>query len=193
MDRLSAVLAHIDRANARDPCIDVASDGSNPAALLYGRRMTHVLDDFAPTASEELKIAARGQHIERWLRPRSSYPEGREGYLCWRRDAAQFHAARVSDLMQEAGYDEATRNRVSALMLKKGLKKDHEAQTLEDVACLVFFRWYAGVFSQKHAADRILSIVNKTARKMSARGRCAAIALDLPSHVTAAIAAVGSA
>lgn len=189
MDLLAVIFASIDDANARDPSVELGVGGPAPAALLYGRRMTQVLDDFAPTASQELKIAVRGQHIERWLRPRSSYPVGRDGYLNWRRDAAQFHAGRVAALMREAGYDGVACDRVSALTLKKNLKTDPETQTLEDVACLVFFRWYAGTFSEKHTEERILSIVSKTARKMSAKGRTAAMALGLPPDVTEAIAA----
>ena len=185
--RLAAVLARVDEANARDPHREETPSGAEPAALLYGRRMSRVLEDFAPDASEELSIAARGQHIERWLRPRSSYPEGRDGYLAWRRDAATYHAARVAALMLDAGYEAARCDRVGSLMLKKNLKADLEAQTLEDVACLVFFRWYAGTFSAKHDAARILAIVSKTARKMSAEGRAAALELGLPPEVADAI------
>jgi hypothetical protein len=189
MDRLAQIIALIDDANAQDPNGEAVSRASVPAALVYGRRMSEILDDFAPEASEGLKIAVRGQHVERWRRPRSSYAEGREGYLSWRRDAAKYHAARVEALMQQAGYNRPSCDRVASLMLKKNLKTDSEAQTLEDVACLVFFRWYAGDFSQKHEAGRILAIVTKTARKMSAKGRAAAIALGLPPDVTEAIAA----
>ena len=187
MDRLLLLCASIDDANALDPNLEEALSGTQPAARLYGRRMTQVLEDFAPNASEELKIAVRGQHIERWMRPRASYPEGREGYLAWRRDAAKYHASRVEALMRDLGYGLAICDRVTSLMLKKNLKADSEAQTLEDVACLVFFRWYAGSFSEKHDAERILAIVSKTARKMSSKGRAAALELGLPPHVAKAI------
>ncbi len=191
MGRLDELFAQIDGLNAHDPEQADADTTSIPAALLYGQRMSHVLETFEPEASEELTIAARGQHIERWLRPRSGYPEGREGYLAWRRDAARYHAERVTGLMASCGYDEATRERVSALMRKKHLKSDPEAQTLEDVACLVFLQWYAGAFSQKHAMDKILPIISKTAAKMSAKGRAAALKLNLPPPVAAAIAEAG--
>lgn len=188
MSRLTTLFACIDDANARDPNQEDAAGGTQPAALLYGQRMTDVLKGFVPDASEELAIAARGQHIERWLRPRKDYPEGREGYLVWRRDAAKFHAERISALMQSCGYDTATCQRVADLMRKKNLKIDPEAQTLEDVACLVFLKFYAGAFSQKHAFDRVLPIVKKTAAKMSANGRAAALALQLPEPVAATLA-----
>ncbi len=93
--------------------------------------------------------------------------------------------------MRDAGYDADRCRRVAALMLKTDLKSDADVQVLEDVACLVFFRWYAGSFSDKHALERVLSIAGKTARKMSANGRAAALALDLPEPVAAAIAGAG--
>lgn len=188
MTPLAAIFACIDDANACDPNQEAAPSGATPAALLYGQRMTEVLDAFAPGATEELSIAVRGQHIERWLRPRSDYPQGREGYLTWRRDAARFHAHRVSDLMQSCGYDTPSRERVVDLMRKKNLKIDPQAQTLEDVACLVFLKWYAGAFSEKHALDKVLPIVKKTAVKMSAKGRAAALALNLPAPVASVFA-----
>jgi hypothetical protein len=191
MSRLEQLFTRIDELNAQDP--EQADDGATsvPAALLYGRRMSQILETFDPEASEELAIAARGQHIERWLRPRTDYPEGREGYLAWRRDAARYHAERVTGLMASCGYDEAARERVSGLMRKKHLKADPEVQTLEDVACLVFLRWYAGAFSHKHAMEKVLPSISKTAAKMSARGRAAALDLNLPPPVTAAIAEAG--
>ncbi len=186
-ERLAAVLAAIDEANAADPKREVADGRSEPAALLYGRRMSQVLDEFAPDASDNLKIAVRGQHIERFLRPRSNYPEGRAGYLAWRRDAARFHADRVTALMADQGFPETDRERVAALIRKEGFKRDPEAQTLEDVACLVFMRWYFAPFADKRTPEELLDIVTKTARKMSARGRAAALALPLPADLVPAI------
>ena len=56
-------------------------------------------------------------------------------------------------------------------MRKEQLRSDGEAQTLEDVACLVFFRYYAANFAAKHAREKVVDILLKTQRKMSPRGR----------------------
>ncbi len=175
-ERLARTLAAIDAANAADPTLEDDNGRMRPAALLYGERMSAELAQLCPDASEELQIAARGQHIERWTSPRASYPEGRAGYLAWRADLGRFHAERVAGLMREAGYDEATCDRVARLLRKEGIKRDPEAQMLEDVICFVFIRWYLAPFAGTQSAEALNRIVAKTARKMSAEGRARAAA-----------------
>ncbi len=183
--RVAAVIASIDAANAADPTLD----GGAPAEQLYGRRMSETLAAFRPAASAHLRIAARGQHVERWTRPRSAFPEGKAGYLAWREGLKRFHAERVAGMMAAAGWDAPDRDRVAALIRKEGIKRDAEAQALEDVICLVFCRWYFADFAAKHPWDKVLDIVAKTGRKMSPEGRAAALALGLPDDVAAALGA----
>ncbi|MFO1123651.1 MAG: DUF4202 domain-containing protein [Hyphomicrobiales bacterium] len=175
-DRLVRVLAAIDLANAADP--DRSPDGE-AQALLYGRRMSATLAQFAPGASEALQIAARGQHIERWTIPRSSYPEGRVAYLTWRRDLQKHHAARCGEIMKAEGYGDADIARVGALLRKERLKQDAEVQILEDVICLVFLAHEADAFIAKHDDAKVRDILAKTSRKMSPDGIAAASRLRL--------------
>ena len=183
MTRLETVLAAIDAANAADPG---AEDG-RPAALLYGERMSAELARLDPGASEHLRIAARGQHVERWKLLRAEYPEGRDGYLAWRREQGRLHAARVAGMMAEASYPEADRERVAAMLRKEGIKRDAEVQMLEDVICFVFLKWYFAPFAAKHDPEAIGKIVIKTARKMSAEARARVLEeFDLPGPLAAA-------
>lgn len=186
-NEFSDVLERIDTANAADPEIAVDAGAPHPAALLYGRRMSAELVGFCPGASEHLRIAARGQHIERWKLRRASYPQGREGYLAWRRDQGRYHADRVAGLMREAGYGPGDCDRVARIIRKEGIKRDAEVQALEDVACLVFLRWYAAGFADGRDPDQVFRIVAKTARKMSAEGRAFAARLDLPGELAPAL------
>lgn len=181
---IEAVIAAIDAANSADPGLE--ADGQ-PAALVYGRRMSEELARIAPEASNALRIAARGQHVERWKLPRESYPEGRAGYLAWRTEQARRHAARVAGMMAEAGFGAAEQARVGALLRKEGIKRDPETQALEDVACLVFLRWHFADFAARRPEEEVARIVAKTARKMSAEGRARALAeFDLPAEYAAA-------
>ena len=177
--RLAAVLDAIDQANAQDP---VAADGT-PRALLYGIRMSETLASFAGEASDNLQIACRAQHIERWTSLRLSYPEGRIGYLKWRKDLQLHHAKRTGELMAAAGFGEEDIGRVASLLKKERLKSDAEAQTLEDVACLVFLQYEAAGFIAPHDDDKVRDILAKTAKKMSAKGLAAASRLKLDDRL----------
>ena len=170
MTRLDNVLAAIDRVNAADPA---------SRAELYGQRMSETLAAFQPEASEPLRIAARAQHIERWISPRETYDEGRIGYLKWRKDLQHHHAKRTAGLMREAGYGDAEIARVGQLLRKERLKMDAEAQALEDVICLVFLKHEAPEFIAKHDDAKVRDILAKTAKKMSERGIAEAAKLSL--------------
>jgi hypothetical protein len=149
--------------------------------------MTARLTSFRPDAPEHLRIAARAQHLERWRLPRTEYPMDRPGYLRWRNEQKRRHGARVAELMQEAGYCEADRERVAGLVRKEGLKRDPEAQALEDVACLVFIEHYLADFAAGRDREHLADIIAKTWRKMSEDGRQAALALPLLPEIAAIV------
>lgn len=179
---LARAIALIDAANAADPTLEAGQ----PAALLYGQRMTAELERLFPEASDILRIAARGQHVERWLLPRKDYPEGKAGYLAWRREQGSRHAARVAGIMAEAGYAPAEGDRAGILLRKEGIKRDAEVQALEDVICFTFLRWYFAPFAATRPSEDLSGIVEKTARKMSAPGRARVLAeFDLPEALAA--------
>lgn len=186
MTRLAHTLSAIDAANDLDPD---RSEGA-PAARLYGERMSAELARLFPEASEELQIAARGQHIERWTSPRAHYPEGREGYLAWRRDLARFHAERVAGIMARAGYDNEATAHVGTMLRKEGIKRNEDVQALEDVICFVFLRWYFAPFAEDRTPEELARIVAKTARKMSPENRARALQeFNLPEPFAAAFRA----
>jgi hypothetical protein len=181
--RLTDVIAAIDAANALDPNTIEVDGEPQPAELAYGRRMSETLTRLAPHASEHLRIAARGQHIERWTSPRASYPAGRVGYLKWRKGLQGFHSRRIGDIMMAAGYDAGDVERVGALVRKERLKSDPEAQMIEDVACVVFLEHYLGDFLAKTDEEKLAGILAKTWNKMSPLGRDEAHKLALPPAV----------
>ena len=181
-DRLLRALALIDAANAADP---------KGAALVYGQRMSAELARLFPDASEVLQVAARGQHVERWLLPRSDYPEGKEGYHAWRREQGRRHGLRVAGIMAEAGFPPEDGERVGVLLRKEGIKRDPEVQALEDVICFVFLKWDFARFAAERGAEQTLDIVQKTARKMSAEARGRVLAeFDLPEPLAGAFRGV---
>lgn len=178
MSRLAEAFRLFDEANAEDPNTETVNDEALPRELVYGRRMTNRLNDFAPDAPETVQLAARAQHIRRWEVPRGSYPEGRAGYLKWRTDLYKRHGEIAGAIMREVGYDEQTIERVQTLLRKRGLKTDADVQLLEDVICLVFLEHYFHDFAKKHDEEKLIPIVQKTWNKMTEWGHEAALALD---------------
>lgn len=186
---LSRAFEHFDRVNSSDPRLEMSSGSLEPKELLYARRVSDRLSQFAPGASEALRLAARAQHIARWQIPRSSYPLGRAGYKAWRTELMRHHAHLASEIMEEVGYDLATIETVSRLLRKQGLKRDQEVQTLEDVVCLVFLEHYFDEFAGGHDDEKLIGILRKTWLKMSERGHGAAKELELRQRTTQLIAA----
>ena len=173
-DRLTRAYDLIDAANAADPAGE---------ALAYGRRMSETLENFAPGAPEPLKVAARAQHIERWVIPRASYPEGRIAYLTWRKDLQKHHARRAGEIMAQCGYGQEEIARTASLIKKERLKQDPDAQALEDVICLVFLRYEAEPFIAKHPDEKVKDILAKTAKKMSEKGLAAARGIPMSARL----------
>jgi hypothetical protein len=177
-ERFNAAIARFDAANAEDPMTEIFQGASYPKELLYAQRMTTWLDKLAPDASEALRLAVRCQHIRRWTIPRHTYAMDRTGYLRWRTTLAKFHADTAAAILREVDYDDATIRRVQTLLRKESLKRDPEVQCLEDVICLVFLENYLAEFATQHDEAKIIDILQKTWKKMSAHGH--EVALTLP-------------
>jgi hypothetical protein len=122
-------------------------------------------------ASEELLLAARGHHIRRWTISRESYPEGRRGYLRWRRDLQRQHASDLQEILSAEGYDDAAVSRVQDIVQKRHLATDPEVQTFEDALCLVFAEDQLAEFATRVDKDKLDDILEKTKEKMSPEGR----------------------
>ena len=186
-EKLIKAFEYFDKANSNDPNSEQHKGQEYPKELLYAVRMTEKLNNFAPHASETLQLTARCQHICRWEIPRDSYPMNRVGYLQWRQDLKKFHVEKASKILSEVGYGEDVIAQVGFLLEKKQLKKNEDTQTLEDVICLVFLEYYFESFSQKHAEDKTIVVLQKTWRKMSEKGQEAALSLPLSKNALALV------
>ena len=178
--RFERAIERFDAANAEDPNSGSVAGQARPKELLYAERLTAMLGRFAPEASEALRLAARCQHIQRWKIPRSDYPMTRAGYHQWRARLRDFHADFAASILSAVGYDDTMTGRVRSLIRKEGLKVDPEAQALEDVVALVFFESYLDEFVDRHGdydETKFTDILSRTAKKMSARGREAALTM----------------
>jgi hypothetical protein len=187
--RFTQTIQEIDLHNAQDPNKILHDNQLVPKELLYSQRMTKMLEHFEPSASEYLKLAVRAQHIQRWKIPRDSFPMDKKGYLIWRTELKQMHGELTATIMKNNSYQDGEIHITSNLINKKRLKTDPEAQTLEDVACLVFLSYYFDEFIAKHEGEeeKIIDIIQKTWKKMSEKGHVTALQLPHSSKASTLI------
>lgn len=179
----------LDAAHAADPKRD---ESGRPAELVYADRMEAWVVRLDPAATPLLRLAARSQHLERFLVPRTSFPEGKAGYHAWRRSLYVKQAARARELLQQAGVDAAGADEVATWVSKTGLATNPGTQALEDAACLVFLENEIEGFAAQHAGyppEKFVDILRKTWRKMSPAAQQAALGLDLPAPIAALVRA----
>jgi len=176
--RFEAALRRFDEENARDPNTENAGGAAHPRELLYSRWLTEWVLRLCPEASEELRLAARCQHLCRWMVPRESYPMTRAGYLKWREALKQFHAQKAGDILREVGYPEEAVARVQSLNLKKNFPQDAEGRVLEDALCLVFLQHQFAELASKTADDKMINALQKAWKKMTPAAQAEALTLS---------------
>ena len=183
MDAYARARQLIDTAHSADPAR--AADG-RPAELVYGERVAAWVARLAPAAPPLLLLAARCQHLERWLTPRATFPEGKVGYLSWRRSLYVKQAERARSLLIAAGVDTPAAAEVATWVSKTGLKTNAGTQALEDAAVLVFLENEISAFAAQHAdypREKFVDILKKTWRKLSPAAQQAALGLTLPPAI----------
>jgi len=164
-------VALIDAANNEDPNLELVGGNDIAKELVYGQRMSAMIDRYLPDADDVAKLSVRAQHIQRWKSPRSDYPMNRKGYHLWRTRLYTFHADTVAALLEQAGYDDTFIARVKLAVAKKSLKTNPDTQIVEDIAALVFLQFYMLDFYKKFSTEydkkKWIDIIQRTWNKMS--------------------------
>jgi hypothetical protein len=181
--RFEEAVRAFDGLNAEDPNRVEVDGALRPRQLVESERLSRWVARLAPHASEALRLASRCQHLQRWQIPRNSYPDGRVGYLMWRKELSRFHANKAREVLASVGYDEATIDSVCRIVLKRSLSADVDTQTMEDALCLTFLEYDLTDFAARHVDDKVVEILKKTWGKMSPHGRELALRIELPLGV----------
>lgn len=173
-ERFEAALRRFDEENARDPNTVVVGGVERPRELVYAQWLTDWVLKLCPQASEELRLAARCQHLCRWQVPRESYPMTRAGYLQWREGLKKFHAEKAGEILKQTGYPSELIARVQSLNLKKNFPNDPEGRILEDALCLVFLEHQLADLANKTAEDKVINALQKSWKKMTPQAQALA-------------------
>lgn len=177
--RFRKTIDRFDAENSRDPNLETVDGVNHPRELLHARRLTGWVLKLDPDAPEALRLAARCQHLCRWMIPRNSYAMTRAGYLRWRTDLKEFHARKAAGILAETGYSEELIACVRELNLKKNFPQDPASRVLEDALCLVFLQYQLAEFASRKEDAKLIEILRKTWKKMSPAGRQRALELPL--------------
>lgn len=176
--RFEDALRRFDEANARDPNRETIDGVTHPREWLYAQRLVKWVLQLCPGASEELRLAARCQHICRWEIPRDSHPMTRAGYLQWRATLKKFHAQKAGEILRETGYLDDVTCRVQDLNLKKHFPDDPESRVLEDALCLVFLEFQFAELAARSDDDKMINALRKSWQKMTEPARAEALKLN---------------
>jgi len=185
--RFEAAIRRFDEENARDPNTEIVNGVPRQRELMYAQWLTDWVLKLSPNASEELRLAARCQHICRWTIARGSYPMSRAGYLKWRADLKIFHAEKAGEILQAAGYPDEAIAKVRALVLKKNFPHDPECRVLEDALCLIFLERQLTPLVRKSTEDKVINALQKSWAKMTEAARAEALKLNYTDEEMALI------
>jgi hypothetical protein len=175
--RFEEAIRKFDEENSRDPNLENVESRMVPRELIYAQWLTNWVLKLQPNASEELLLAARSQHICRWMHARDSYPMTRAGYLKWRENLKKFHARRAGEILADLGYPEETIARVQSLNLKENFPDDPESCVLEDALCLVFLERQLASLAARSTEEQMVNALRKAWQKMTPRGRAQALTI----------------
>jgi hypothetical protein len=187
MEAIEKARVAIDEAHEADP--SRTRDG-RAAELAYADGMEKWVARVVPGADPILRLAARCQHLERWLVPRASFPLGKPGYLAWRRSLYVKQAERARLLLIDAGVPADRASAAATWISKTDMRTNAGSQALEDAAVLVFLDSEIEAFAAQHAEyprEKFVDILRKTWRKMSPRARELALGLELPPGIAALV------
>ena len=186
--RYETAIRRFDEENAKDPSAEVSDGVSHPRELIHARWLTAWVLKLDPAASEELRLAARCQHLCRWMVPRQAWPMTRAGYLQWRESLKRFHAQKAGEILRHVGYAEGVIRRVQELNLKKNFPADPESRVLEDALCLVFLERQLAGLANKTGEDKMVAALRKAWKKMTPVAQAEALKLPYAPRERALLA-----
>ena len=131
---------------------------------MHGQLAVEWIERLVDDPDEPLLLAGRAHHLRRWELPRADYPQGRAGYLKWRRDQKARHATDVAAILSPCGYSPDEIERVQRLIRREAIDG---TSAVEDAACLVFIETQLAGLTERMDHALLVDVIRKTARKMT--------------------------
>lgn len=169
-EQYQKAIAQIDALHNADPNTVEHDAQTVSAEWLYSERMLQILLLHTPSADYVLKLAAKCQHNKRWEIPRSTFEINKKGYYQWRAAIMEHQLAATTQALHQSGLEAADIELVCNALRSKNDKTHAQAAIIEDVACLVFIKWYLLDFASQFDVEKATVILKKTAAKMTDYG-----------------------
>lgn len=168
-EKIIEALNIFDQLYEQDPNTEIYNGKEYPKEYLYSLRMLETLSQIFKNANTVQVIAAKAHHLCRWEIPRTTFAKGKQGYLKWRQTLYKHQSEKATHVLTQLQFDKQTIEDIANAIQKKGLKQNFNTQVVEDVACIVFLKYYIDNFIKSHGNDeeKIIGIVKKTWDKMS--------------------------
>ncbi|MHC5109775.1 MAG: DUF4202 domain-containing protein [Planctomycetota bacterium] len=179
---LDEAIRQMDALNQEDPRKDLVDGEKIARELRFSRLVSDWVRRLRNEPSEALQLAARGHTLCRWKVRRSDYGKTTADYHQWRTACATKHAEEADQVLETIGYDEATRNAVRAFILKSDWPGDEEACALEDADCLAFLEMKLADYLDEWDDEKMIRILARTMKKMTATARQHALNLPLSAE-----------
>ena len=175
--RHEQAVAAIDAANADDPTPSVAR--RVPPQRAAPRRADDALGAPAgPRPDRGPAAGGPGHHLRRWALHRSAYPEGRAGYLRWRKGVQPAPPGRaVAAILADLGTTRSVAQ-VQEIIRRQGRPGDRPAGAGARARCAWCSSRRSSALADRLGDDKTVEVVRRTIAKMSPRGRSEA--LELP-------------
>lgn len=169
-EQYQKAIAQIDALHNADPNTVEHDAQTVSAEWLYSERMLQILLLHTPSADYVLKLAAKCQHNKRWEIPRSTFEINKKGYYQWRAAIMEHQLAATTEALRQSGIEATDIELVCNALRSKNDKTHAQAAIIEDVACLVFIKWYLVDFASQFDVEKATVILKKTAAKMTDYG-----------------------
>lgn len=169
-EQYQKAIAQIDALHNADPNTVEHDAQTVSAEWLYSERMLQILLLHTPSADYVLKLAAKCQHNKRWEIPRSTFEINKKGYYQWRAAIMEHQLAATTEALRQSGLEATDIELVCNALRSKNDKTHAQAAIIEDVACLVFIKWYLVDFASQFDVEKATVILKKTAAKMTDYG-----------------------
>ena len=172
-------IQRIDDANRKDPRTWTRASGEEePYELAYAKKLSEWVEKLEPNPSEELILAARALHIERWTVPRSLFPMDRESYHEWKELLREVHSKRAGEIMTEVGYDSGAIERVRRLIDRSAFPDDPESRVIEDAVSLLFLESQFTELAEKTERRKMIRILQRVWAKLTPKAQETALRME---------------